>query len=63
MEHVLINLFTNAAYTMIDGGTLTVRSSLRAVCDARLGTDPRHSRGWQQGRLVERRDQSRQFIL
>jgi len=39
MEHVLINLFTNAAQAMPDGGTLTVRSRLQKASGTSTGTE------------------------
>ena len=38
MEHVLINLFTNAAQAMPGGGTLTVRSSLQQASGTASGS-------------------------
>jgi len=37
VEHVLVNLFTNAAQAMPSGGTLTVRSELQQAADASVG--------------------------
>ena len=39
VQHVFVNLFTNAAQAMPDGGTLTVRSSLQAVAGAASNTE------------------------